>query len=250
MADEKLTNVEMAVLLVLMAEAGEVPNVELKSRFGFELKAANRRRLTDLKLISSRTERRRLLLALEDRGWRRCRDELGAATPVRPGPLGGALYAVLAGLHRHMDRAGFGLGEVFQPYDEPSASPTPAAGSVPGQRAADPVDGAAGRADLAVPAGVVDDAAGPADGAGLEERIRAAYRRLAGAPGDWVSLRRLRPLLGDVDRSTVDAALRRMDRSPEVNLIPEANQKTLSDADRQAAVSIGDRDNHLLAIGA
>ncbi len=46
----------------------------------------------------------------------------------------------------------------------------------------------------------------------------------------------------------MDTVLRRMDRSPRVNLIPEENQKTLTSEDRAAAVKIGGQDNHLLAI--
>ena len=64
-----------------------------------------------------------------------------------------------------------------------------------------------------------------------------------------MSLTRLRPLLADVPRVEVDAALRRMNRMPDVNLVPESNQKTLTPRDREAAVTIGDQDKHLREIG-
>ncbi|WP_433429836.1 hypothetical protein [Nonomuraea sp. CA-141351] len=91
-----------------------------------------------------------------------------------------------------------------------------------------------------------DDAAQPVD---LEARIRAAYAELAPRPEAWVSLAKLRPLLGDVPKTEVDAALARMERLSDVDLVPESNQKTLTPQDRAAAVVIGKQDKHLLWIG-
>lgn len=226
MTDDKLTHTEKAVLLVLMAEAGEVANTDLKSRFGLDLKAPARKRLNDLKLIESRIERRRFVHTLADQGWRRCARELGVETPARPGPLGGALYAVLAGLGRFLRRAELSLADVFEPYEGPQPAPT----------------GPAGAAEAGT--------GGPTGGPDVEQRVRAAYRQLAAEPSAWVSLRQLRPLLDDLDRTVVDTVLTRMNRLPEVNLVPEANQKTLSRQDREAAVHIGDQEKHLLSIGA
>ncbi|MDF5753099.1 hypothetical protein [Spongiactinospora sp. TRM90649] len=84
----------------------------------------------------------------------------------------------------------------------------------------------------------------------LSEVIRDAYWRLAREPQDWVLLTRLRPLLGDASRDDVDDALRRMERLPDVHLAPEADQKTLTDDDRKAAVPVSGVHKHLLAIEA
>jgi hypothetical protein len=81
----------------------------------------------------------------------------------------------------------------------------------------------------------------------LTGRIRAAVANLAG-PGEWVSLTRLRPLLGDTPRADVDAALRELGRAPNANLVPENNQKSLSAADRAAALHRGGQDVHLIAM--
>jgi hypothetical protein len=83
----------------------------------------------------------------------------------------------------------------------------------------------------------------------LENRIRSVYQELAGKPGPWVSLATLRPLLNGVRRTEVDEVLRRMTRSRDVSIIPESNQKTLTDEDRAAAVRVGGKDKHLLSIG-
>jgi hypothetical protein len=83
----------------------------------------------------------------------------------------------------------------------------------------------------------------------LDERIRAAYAHLATQPGAWVSLRRLRPLFTDVSKADLDRALRSLLDDADVNLEPEANQKTLTAEDRRSSVRIGGEDRHLLAIG-
>lgn len=84
---------------------------------------------------------------------------------------------------------------------------------------------------------------------GAESRIRAAYDDLAPAPGEWVGLADLRDRLSDLDRPTVDAALRSLARQDGVRVIPVANTKSLTERDRAAALRIGAEDNHTLAIG-
>gem|GEM_PF-4038987 len=69
------------------------------------------------------------------------------------------------------------------------------------------------------------------------------------APGELVSLADLRPRLAGVARPDVDAALVTLSSAPGVRIIPESNQKTLTAAERAAAVSIGNQDRHLIAIG-
>jgi hypothetical protein len=88
-------------------------------------------------------------------------------------------------------------------------------------------------------------------GATADERIRAAYSAVTGGtPGTWIDLSRIRPHLQDITRAEQDAALRQLERQPDVNLVPESNQKTLTPARRAAAVEIGFQPKHLLWIGA
>jgi hypothetical protein len=84
--------------------------------------------------------------------------------------------------------------------------------------------------------------------ADVETRLRGAYASLAERPGAWVGLRRLRDALPDIGRDDVDRELQRLHRDPDVSLIPEENQKTLTDADRAASVRIGNKENHVIAI--
>jgi hypothetical protein len=219
MADDNLKPSETAMLLLLMAEAREIGNPELKERYGVTLTGDSRKKLTDdLKLIESRVgERRAYFYQLSDEGWGWCNKGVDVGE-VRPRAAGHALTAVLAGLQRYLNRKGLKMVHVFAPdtVGEPVAVP--------------PVVTSSGD---------------------LEADIRNAYRTLAAAPGDWVSLADLRPLLGDVDRAAVDRALTTMiEESRDVNLVPESNQKALTDDQRRAAVRIGDQNKHLISIGA
>ena len=146
-----------------------------------------------------------------------CARELTAAPPPRAGSGGGALYAVLQGLHRYLARPACAR-KIFLPTSRcvsTSHHPTPPP---------------------------------PPDTGDLEHRIRLAYGKLAARPGDWVALADLRPLLGHADHVEVDAALRRLSRARKANLVPQANQKVLTQADREAAVRIGVEDCHLISI--
>jgi len=82
----------------------------------------------------------------------------------------------------------------------------------------------------------------------VDGRLHGAYDMLAFRPGAWVGLARLREALPDVARQDFDSALLRLDLMPHVYLIPEANQKALTDSDRLAAIHVGGEDKHLLSI--
>lgn len=208
MADNDLGLPERAAMLALMAAAREMSNTELKSRTGFALSGKACTKLNQLGLVDTVRKPTPFVHTLTDKGWRWCADELTAQTPPKAGSAGGALYAVLAGLHRYLVRADLQLADVFQP----------------------------------------DHVTEPPSDADVEEHIRSAYRRLAKEPRDWVSLAELRPLLGGLPRSTVDATLTRMIGMPRVNLVPESNQKALKQRHIDAAVHIGGEDKHLISI--
>jgi hypothetical protein len=83
----------------------------------------------------------------------------------------------------------------------------------------------------------------------IADDIRAAYHTLAAQPGAYVYIARIRDALGEAhNRWEVDAALVKLDQDPDVHLIPESNQKVLTDMERDLAVNIGNQDKHLIAI--
>jgi hypothetical protein len=215
---------EILALVVLMAEARELTNNELKELAGFTLTGKENDRLEkQLGLVQTDRSHRPYAHQLTDRGWRVAR-ELHAAPPPRgSGSAVRSLLTLLANLHRSLDRLQVSLPEFFKQTAQPTANPP----AEPAEPAAPPV--AAGR-DVAA-------------------RIRAAYAELASAPGDWVGLADLRDRLGDLDRASVDDALRALLRHEGVRIIPVANTKALHPRDRAAALRIGDEDNHTLSIG-
>ena len=80
----------------------------------------------------------------------------------------------------------------------------------------------------------------------IQDAIHSAYRKVA-KPGRWASLTDIRDELDSrIPKSRVDEALRALERRPDVNIVPESNQKTLSEKDRASAVHIGGQNKHLI----
>ncbi|MGV9743822.1 hypothetical protein ACWDTG_02780 [Rhodococcus zopfii] len=215
MSADDLTASEILVLLALMAESHPVPNPELKT-LGPELRPDSRKKLNRLGLIETDTSGRPYTHVLADGGWARCYQEIGSAAPPKAGPYGRTLYTMLAAMRRYFDRADLRPSDVFLP----AATATDSA----------PV--------------------GTAESGAVEDRVRIAYARLAERPGAWVRLTDLREVLADVPRDELDRELARMYRLPDVVLVPEENQKALTERDRAAAVVIGFQNNHAIAIEA
>jgi hypothetical protein len=115
MPDDKLGIAQRAMLLALMAEAREVSNTELRERWRFTIVGPDRYKLNDRKLVTSvREGNGPFEHELTERGWKWCVDELSADPPDGARPLGNALYAVLSGLSRYLDREGLTLSDIFK----------------------------------------------------------------------------------------------------------------------------------------
>ena len=212
MTPTDLTGTERAVLIVLMAESRPVANPELAA-LGPALDKPGRDKLNALGLIESERVKGRYVHELTDRGWALCRDIVAAGPPPRSTGPAKTLYTVLGALGRYLQRSEVSLAELFWPAEAETLE---------------------------------DETPG---GETLEDRVRAAYARLAPRPGGWVRLAELRAALGDA-RGDVDTALTALSRAPGVSVIPEEDQKKLTPDDRAAAVMIGDRPKHLIAIEA
>jgi hypothetical protein len=96
----------------------------------------------------------------------------------------------------------------------------------------------------------VRDHAGSAPAVGVEDRIRSAYRALAGQSESFVTLAELRGHLAGMPRAEVDAALIGMYLDQDINLVPSTNQnpRVLTAAVRAAAVQCGGEDKHLVCV--
>ncbi|KZF01226.1 MULTISPECIES: hypothetical protein [Rhodococcus] len=219
MSTEDLNGTEVAVLLVLMAEASPVKNSVLKT-LGPNLERPSRDKLKDLGLIEVNRSVSPMTLELTDKGWRTCGELIGGEPPARSAGAGKAMFTVLAGLRRWLDRTDSRPADVFSPRGDEAAPDEPA----------------------------IDEKAVDSDTVDIEASIRAAYARIAREPGSTVRLSRLRNELRDITRTDLDDALARLRRAADVSLIPEENQKTLTDEERAAAVIVGNQQNHLLSI--
>jgi len=208
---DDLTPTESAILIVLLSENRPIRNPDLKEQFGFELKKPSRDKLNRLDYVNTTTEGRVMVHRLGDAAWDRLREPLNF-DGARPRAFGAALGSLLTAVQRDLERNDRSLAMAFAPDQ---AEPAPR----------------------------------PPTGMDLPDRVREAYAAVASTPQAWVSIADIRRKLGDVDRDALDAALRRLEQAPDVNIVPESNQKALSDEDRRAAVTIGDQPKHYLAIG-
>jgi len=218
---DDLTVRQRAVLFALLGEARQVANPELEQLIGVRLDGADRRQLNARKYVESTKVGRAYVHELSDAGWRWCAQELAAPPGERATSLERAHYKVFGLFARHLDAAGLTLADVVGPASDAPAS---TAGNAAAADAAD------------------------ADAADLTASIETRYRSLAATAGEFVSLRELRLRLADRSRPDVDAALTTMFTAQRINLIPQSNQRALTDADREAALRIGGEHKHLISI--
>jgi hypothetical protein len=108
----ELTPVERGALFVLMATGRPLrESADLKSIYGLALKPSHRTKLQRLGLIET-TKKPFFTHALSEKGWQWASEQLTASKPK--GQMGmGPLYAVLHGLHKHIERHRYTLRELF-----------------------------------------------------------------------------------------------------------------------------------------
>ncbi|MBE3008077.1 hypothetical protein IL992_02575 [Microbispora sp. NEAU-D428] len=245
MPDKPLSFSATCALLILMAEDREMSNPELKEKYGVTITGKERTTLNEGRFVTSRRTGRSFSHVLTDKGWHHASELVreGISAPGT-GFAAAAVKALVGNLQRHIARSENSLAEIFGREEDLPPATTEA-----------PVDRPSVSETAAAPIAIAETPAAkePASASGsddIETMIRKAYAQLADKPNAWVSLTLLRPLLGDAPRAEVDATLRRMIALPDVRLVPWENQKTLTQADRDAAVVIGDQPKHRILIGA
>jgi hypothetical protein len=213
MSEKELNAAQRSVLLILMAEGAEIPNTLLTNHYGFKFDNKLRDDLKRRELVATRTEKNRVYLSLGNKGWEWCAEQFSAPVPKGSSHGGAAAYALLASVLRYTEANRANLSEFF--VRVVSAEPEP---------------------EETLPA------------ADVELQIRNAYAKVAATPGTQVRLTELRAKLDGLSRSDVDAALELMSRQPSVHVYPESRQSTLTAADEQAAIRLGNQANHLIVI--
>ncbi|BCB86545.1 hypothetical protein [Phytohabitans suffuscus] len=216
MADN-LTPSESALLIVLMAEAREISNPDLDKLYKIKLTGASRRKLNDAGYVKTEKVGRSFVHVLDDKGWDRVHQELNFDSP-RSRVLGAALSALHDNLRERVLNGG-----AYQRFGEMFSRAAPSEG--------------------------VEIVAAAPDDDDLDGRIRKVYESLVPRPGAWLRHTVVRRQLGDVPSEALDEAFRLLSQAEDVEMMPESNQKTLTDEDRRNAVRVGGQDTHLIAIG-
>ncbi|GAB3134392.1 hypothetical protein [Microbispora hainanensis] len=263
MPDKPLSFSATCALLILMAEDREMPNPELKEKYGVTITGKERTTLNEGGFVTSWKTGRSFSHVLTDKGWHHA-SELARDGISAPGTgfAAAAVKALVGNLQRHIVRSENSLAEIYSRQEdlvtevneaptaettaEPIAKPFIQASITQASITEPPI----AQLSIAQPSIAEPPTARVPASEDIETLIRKAYAQLADRPNAWVSLTRLRPLLSDVPRDEVDAALRRMIALPDVRLVPWESQKSLSQADRDAAVVIGDQPKHRILIGA
>lgn len=94
-----------------------------------------------------------------------------------------------------------------------------------------------------------DPGAVPQTDAEVEDHVLDTVARLERTPGAYVTLTDVRAALHpDLDRAAVDAAMARINGRRGAVFVSEDAQETLTDADRDAALRIGNQANHMIAL--
>jgi hypothetical protein len=108
--------------------------------------------------------------------------------------------------------------------------------------------GGRGGAPVTSLATAIAKAAASAEMSGMKNRVLDTYEREASKTNGWVKLSALRDALGVDSRADVDKALIDLANSRRIVLLPEENQKTLTQADRVAALRYGGEAQHLMRV--
>lgn len=215
---QDVTPLQALILWALLARGGSCLQKDLKPA----PKPKDRDPLVRAGLISVEKKNRLLILHVEDKGWLWAGQNMNADLSGRSNAGGAILRDLLQRLAAFISVRNIPLAELL---------------------AAGPQSPAIIDRSHAAPA------MAPVDSAELRERIRAAFLKLSGgAYNGGVLLSNLRKELAGIDRPILDQALLAIAREESADLMQLDNRIDITDADRQAALMIGDEPRHLLWI--
>jgi hypothetical protein len=157
-------------------------------------------------------------LEVTDRGWRWAEEHLSDGLPERTQAGTFVLHAWLTRLQAFMHAHNIRLAEVLGPQAAHGR-----------KRPTEPLE--------------------PTDYTALRERIRRAYLDVTGGIFNTRALLSdIREHLPDIDREALDSALKLMQRENDASLMQLDNRAEIRDADRAAALQIGNEPRHILWI--
>jgi hypothetical protein len=218
--EQRQAEMQTLVLWGLLANGGEGFGNDLKP----EVNKPEREALLKAGLISVEKRKRAYWLSVTDRGWRWAEDHLSDTLPDRSYAGTFILAGWLERLQAFMRASNTPLAEILVPKQDTDSR---------GQAK----ENAAGTATA------------PTDYGSLRERIRAAYLALTGGSfNKRALLADIRRRLPDVDRDALDDALVRMQRQDDATLMQLDNRPDITQADREAAIQIGQESRHIVWI--
>ena len=203
------------ILWALLAREGAAGfQKELKP----EPEKADRDALAQAGLISWTKRGQKIWIAVTEKGWAWAGNNLAAPLPANSSAGSLILRAWLTRLKAFLDSRGLVLADVLRP--QPSA-------------------------DLKAEAAPALETTANYDS--LRALIRQAYLEATGGRlNTRALLADIRAKLHDIDRATLDEALKRMQREEEASLYQLDNRAELTDADRAAAIYFGSDPRHIL----
>lgn len=226
MAD-KLTEWQVLILWALLAEGGASYRSQLlRKKMIPDKDTPHREGLVRAGLITRDNRHGKgkgIWLEVTDKGWNVASQSLSAALP-RTQNSSAVLQAWLIRLQTFMQARGFVLADILGPQ---------------GSAQADAADkGATGPLKFA-----------PLEYPALRDRIRQAYLDItSGKFNARALLKDIREKLHDIERGTLDEALKQMQREQEASLYQLDNRSEITDADRTAAIYFGNEPRHILWI--
>lgn len=214
-----LTELQTLILWALLAKAD---GGSFQKDIRPEVTRKDREALVRVGMITSEKRGRALWLEVTDKGWAWAGDNLDASLPKRSNAGNLILQGWLTRLKAFMEARGLALADVLAP--NPSSNGTSART-------------------------VVFSPPAPTDYSTVRSRIRKAYLEVTnGRFNRRALLRDIRSKLQDLERSTLDEALKQMQREQEASLYQIDNRIDITDADRSAAIYFGSEPRHLLWI--
>ena len=129
----KLTPNQINALVVLMVEARELTNTELRELAGFALTGADNAKLVKLGLISTDRSQRPFSHELTEQGWHVARRLHTARPPRQSGSATRSLLTVLANVDRSLERLRISQADFFR-QDPPEPGNPVGAGASRGTR--------------------------------------------------------------------------------------------------------------------
>jgi hypothetical protein len=202
---------QVLILWYLIGNGGAAWRSEIRP----EPTRKDRKALEKAKLTASEKRGRSIWIEVTDTGWAWANDHLASSLPAKTQSAGPILQAWLTHLQAFLRQRGFALADVITARADSCSAP------------------ATRGSPLA-----------------LEERIRKVYLDATG--GVWnqrVRLSDLRRRLADVAKDVLDAALLKMQQASKLVLFRLDNQREITDADREAALFVGDEPRHVLHMG-